>query len=131
MKSEGKSHYLSTEDPQRSNWLRFIRPAPSREERNVSLVTKNGELFFVTTADLSANEELLYWTDDTISAWSKKRMSKSSEEKNILELITVWLDQVPFASLACSQALRLGTPEMQAPSGLPVAAIKEFKYIPF
>ncbi|KAG8229310.1 hypothetical protein J437_LFUL009069, partial [Ladona fulva] len=56
---------LSTEDPSTSNWLRFIRPAPTREQRNVAPVTRGDRLYFVTTAPLQIGEELLYWPDES------------------------------------------------------------------
>ncbi|XP_046398175.1 uncharacterized protein LOC124164980 [Ischnura elegans] len=59
---------LSTEDPTTSNWLRFIRPAPTREQRNVAPVTRGDRLYFVTTAPLQVGEELLYWPDESSGA---------------------------------------------------------------
>ncbi|XP_071451638.1 uncharacterized protein [Hetaerina americana] len=59
---------ISTEDPTTSNWLRFIRPAPTREQRNVAPVTRGDRLYFVTTAPLQVGEELLYWPDESSGA---------------------------------------------------------------
>ncbi|XP_068083662.1 uncharacterized protein [Anabrus simplex] len=70
--------YLSTADPSRSNWLRYLRPAPTREQRNLAPVARAGQLFFVTMLDLGKGEELMYWADDTTTTWSKKKMEKTN-----------------------------------------------------
>lgn len=70
--------YLNTEDPQKSNWLRFMRPAPEKESRNITLSVQNEKLFFVSAVDIPIGAELLYWADDHITSWSKKKILKSS-----------------------------------------------------
>ncbi|XP_034241316.1 uncharacterized protein LOC117645328 [Thrips palmi] len=70
--------YLNTEDSQKSNWLKFMRPAPEKESRNITLVVRNKKLFFVSIVDISIGSELLYWADDHITSWSKKKILKSS-----------------------------------------------------
>ncbi|KAJ1531869.1 hypothetical protein ONE63_000518 [Megalurothrips usitatus] len=70
--------YLNTEDPQKSNWLRFIRPAPERHERNITLSVKDEQLYFISIVEIPEGSELLYWADDHISSWSKKKILKSS-----------------------------------------------------
>lgn len=73
-----KPTYLNTEDPQKSNWLRFMRPAPERERRNITLAVQDKKLIFVATVDIPVGGELLYWADDHITSWSKKKILKSS-----------------------------------------------------
>lgn len=70
--------YLSTFDPDGSNWLRYVRPAPVREQRNLAPIVRHGELYFVTVTEITEGEELLYWLDDTATSWSKKKMEKTS-----------------------------------------------------
>lgn len=70
--------YLNTEDPQKSNWLRFIRPAPEKEGRNITLLVKNEKLLFVSTVDIPVGSELLYWADDHTTSWSKKKNFKTN-----------------------------------------------------
>lgn len=70
--------YLNTEDPQKSNWLRYMRPAPEKERRNITLLVKDKKLFFVSIVDIPDGGELLYWADDHITSWSKKKILKSS-----------------------------------------------------
>lgn len=73
-----KSHiYLNTEELNESNWIRFVRPAPTREEMNVVAICRNSQLFFITTKNILVGEELLYWQDDAFST-SKKKMEKTS-----------------------------------------------------
>ncbi|KAF5277471.1 hypothetical protein FQR65_LT03808 [Abscondita terminalis] len=72
-----KTHvYVNTEDVNESNWIRFIRPAPSREERNVAAISKNNQLFLISTKEIAPGDELLYWQDDLMST-SKKKMEKT------------------------------------------------------
>ncbi|KAK3924394.1 PR domain zinc finger protein 4 [Frankliniella fusca] len=76
---DGKNpFYLNTEDPQKSNWLRYMRPAPERDDRNITLTIQNKQLYFVSIIDIPEGGELLYWADDHISSWSKKKNLKSS-----------------------------------------------------
>lgn len=70
--------YLNTEDYQESNWLRFIRPASNRENRNVAAVSTSKQLFFITTKEVLAGKELVYWQDDMLTV-TKKKMEKTSE----------------------------------------------------
>lgn len=70
--------YLNTEDPQKSNWLRYMRPAPERDDRNITLIVQDKQLYFVSVAEIPEGGELLYWADDHISSWSKKKILKSS-----------------------------------------------------
>ncbi|CAH0546289.1 unnamed protein product [Brassicogethes aeneus] len=71
-----KPTYFNTEDLEGSNWIRFIRPAPSREEKNVSVIFKEDKLYFITVNDLKVGDELLYWQDNSNN--SKKKLEKTS-----------------------------------------------------
>lgn len=73
------SQLLSCENPNTSNWLRYIRAAPSYEERNVNLVSIERQAFFVTCRDVKNGMELLYWSDDCNTMWRKKHTEKTSE----------------------------------------------------
>jgi hypothetical protein len=76
---EGGRTYVSTANPEKSNWLRYLRPAPVRRQRNVGAVVKDGGmLYFVTMKNLAQSEELLYWMDDPELIWTKKRADKTS-----------------------------------------------------
>lgn len=70
---------MSTQDPDNSNWLRWIRPAPTRESRNLAVLLRNRELIFVTTVPLTAGNELLFWADSTNVEWFRKKMCKISK----------------------------------------------------
>ena len=76
--TEQDRQYLSTFDPDGSNWLRYVRTAPVREQRNLAPIVRHGELYFVTVAEITEGEELLYCLDDTATSWSKKKMEKTS-----------------------------------------------------
>lgn len=70
--------YLSTKDVETSNWLRFLRPATSRESANLISSVKENQLYFMTIRNIGEGEELVYWMDDVHSAWSKKKLEKKS-----------------------------------------------------
>ncbi|KAK5642149.1 hypothetical protein RI129_008316 [Pyrocoelia pectoralis] len=73
-----KSHiYINTENLDESNWIRFVRPAPTRDERNVIAISRNCELFLISTKEICAGEELMYWQDDLLST-TKKKMEKTT-----------------------------------------------------
>ncbi|XP_054086661.1 uncharacterized protein LOC105208960 isoform X1 [Zeugodacus cucurbitae] len=72
------SQLLSCDNPNTSNWLRYIRPAPSYEERNVNLVSIERQAFFVTCRDVKNGMELLYWSDDCNTMWRKKHTEKTN-----------------------------------------------------
>ncbi|XP_055680909.1 uncharacterized protein LOC129788688 [Lutzomyia longipalpis] len=71
-----QSEFLSLENKNDSNWMRYIRPAASRDLRNLSLVCVNKMVFFVTTTDILEGCELLYWSDNINSAWGRKKIEK-------------------------------------------------------
>ncbi|KAL6442072.1 hypothetical protein ACFW04_002413 [Cataglyphis niger] len=71
--NNGKSVYISTTDPLKSNWIRYLRPAETKDKRNVAmLTTKQGELHFVTTQNIISGMELTYWADSQSSTWTRK-----------------------------------------------------------
>ena len=72
--------YVSTVNPEKSNWLRYLRPAPCRKMRNLAAVVRDDKLYFVTIKELPKNEELLYWIDDPHLLWTKKRADKKSKD---------------------------------------------------
>nr|XP_031845883.1 uncharacterized protein LOC116432744 [Nomia melanderi] len=70
--NNGKTCYISTTNPLQSNWIRYIRPAETKEERSVAVITKQGELHLVTTQNIVSGMELTYWADSQSSAWTRK-----------------------------------------------------------
>lgn len=73
-----KSTYYSLEDDNNSNWLRYIRPANAKSERNVTVVISDKNVFFVTSTTIEDGIELVYWSDDCNSSWGKKKIEKMS-----------------------------------------------------
>lgn len=69
--------YINTENVEEANWMRFVRPSPTRELRNVTLISKDDSLYLVTVKRITVGEELLYWQDD-VSSSNKKKMEKTS-----------------------------------------------------
>ncbi|XP_011498074.1 PREDICTED: uncharacterized protein LOC105362345 [Ceratosolen solmsi marchali] len=67
-----KTLYISTTNPLTSNWIRYVRPAETKDNRNVTVITKNGELFLVTSKSLIAGTELTYWSDSQSTTWTRK-----------------------------------------------------------
>ncbi|KAL0129598.1 hypothetical protein PUN28_001699 [Cardiocondyla obscurior] len=70
--NNGKSVYVSTTDPLKSNWIRYIRPAETKEKRNVAVIAKHGQLYFVTTQNIVSGVELTYWVESQSSTWTRK-----------------------------------------------------------
>lgn len=80
-----KSIFFNMENKQKSNWIRFLQPAKARDQRNLTLIKVGDKIYFVTSVDINAGCELLYWSDDINSAWGKKKVEKTS--KSIFDLI--------------------------------------------
>ncbi|XP_036148329.1 uncharacterized protein LOC105834762 isoform X2 [Monomorium pharaonis] len=70
--NNGKSTYISTTDPLKSNWIRYIRPAETKEKRNIAVIAKHGQLYFVTTQNIVSGMELTYWVESQSSTWTRK-----------------------------------------------------------
>ncbi|CAG9821719.1 unnamed protein product [Phaedon cochleariae] len=68
--------YVDTESTVTSNWCKYLRPAPSREEKNLSVISKNGKLYFVCTKFVKSGEELLFWQD--CPKLTKKKLEKTT-----------------------------------------------------
>ncbi|CAB3385751.1 Hypothetical predicted protein [Cloeon dipterum] len=76
--SENDKFYLNTVSKDHSNWLRFVRPAPIKEKRNVAAIVRNGKLYFVTLNNILPGTELLFWLESAASGWSKKKMERTN-----------------------------------------------------
>lgn len=75
--SQGSGNiYINTENVTAANWIRFIRPAPTRDEKNLTVVVREDQLYFVSVRLICKGEELLYWQDGSVSA-SKKKLEKT------------------------------------------------------
>ncbi|XP_035721816.1 uncharacterized protein LOC118441475 isoform X1 [Vespa mandarinia] len=70
--NNGKASYISTTNPLKSNWIRYMRPAETKEGRSVTVITKQGELHLITTQNIMSGMELTYWADSLSSAWTRK-----------------------------------------------------------
>ncbi|KAG5873399.1 hypothetical protein JTB14_017986 [Gonioctena quinquepunctata] len=69
--------YFQTESVVASNWLRYVRPALTREDKNLSVISRDLKLYFVSVKFIKSDEELLYWQDCPTTA-SKKKMEKTN-----------------------------------------------------
>ncbi|KAF7989609.1 hypothetical protein HCN44_008283 [Aphidius gifuensis] len=67
-----KIEYLSTTNPIKSNWLRYMRPAEKKIDHNVAIVIKNNNIYFITIEDIKCGMELQYWLDSKLSIWTRK-----------------------------------------------------------
>lgn len=74
-----KSIYFNMENKQKSNWIRFLQPARARDQRNLTMIKVEDKIYFVSSMDINAGCELLYWSDDVNSAWGKKKVEKTSK----------------------------------------------------
>lgn len=82
MDNDNKISYISTTNPLKSNWIRYIRPAETKEERNVAIFNKQGELQLVTTHSILPGTELIYWAESQSSAWTRKnKIDKTSKKR--------------------------------------------------
>ncbi|EGI62206.1 PR domain zinc finger protein 4 [Acromyrmex echinatior] len=70
--NNGKSTYISTTDPLKSNWIRYIRPADTKEKRSLAVIAKHGQLYFVATKNIALGMELTYWVESQSSTWTRK-----------------------------------------------------------
>lgn len=71
IESESKT-YISTTNPLKSNWVRYMRPAETKDERSVAVIIENGKLYFVTTRNITSGDELTYWADSSSFTWTRK-----------------------------------------------------------
>ena len=71
--NNGTRKYVSTTNPEKSNWVRYIRPAPTRKQRNVAAIYKDDNLYFVSCRNITKGEEIFYWMDDPDLLWTKKK----------------------------------------------------------
>ncbi|KAL1513230.1 hypothetical protein ABEB36_002666 [Hypothenemus hampei] len=69
--------YLNTEDCQSSNWMRFVKPAPTRDERNLTVAISDNNLFLVSIKEIQPGDELLYWQDTFSSNNNRKKVDKT------------------------------------------------------
>lgn len=75
-----KSIFFNMENKQKSNWIRFLQPARARDQRNLTLIKVEDKVYFVSSMDINAGCELLYWSDDVNSSWGKKKVEKISKK---------------------------------------------------
>ncbi|CAG9801988.1 unnamed protein product [Chironomus riparius] len=73
-----KSIYYNLENRQKSNWFRYLQPARARDQRNLTMIKVEDKIYFVSCMDINVGCELLYWSDDSNSAWGKKKIEKTS-----------------------------------------------------
>lgn len=82
--------HISSESDTDSNWIRHVRPASLRSDRNVTTVQCADRLYLVTIRQIQYGEELRYWDDthDVIASLSgaKKSDRKAGNLRNRLRL---------------------------------------------
>lgn len=70
--------YFNTENVSLSNWVKYIRPAPDKEDKNITVISRDKKLYFISLKLIKSGEELLFWQFST-SVTSKKKMEKSGK----------------------------------------------------
>jgi len=60
-----------------------LRPAPTREERNLAAVVRGDLLYLLSIVELKDGDELLYWVDDPSPVWAKKKVDKLSKYSSL------------------------------------------------
>ena len=58
---QGGFQWLDVRDENESNWLMFVKPARNAMERNLVAFQRNNDIIFITTRDVMADIELLFW----------------------------------------------------------------------
>lgn len=81
VESQGNT-YFNTENTSLSNWVRYIRPAPEKEKKNIVVISKEKKLYFNTVKFVRNGEELLYWQYCPLPT-GKKKMEKSGKFNTI------------------------------------------------
>ncbi|CAG9854645.1 unnamed protein product [Phyllotreta striolata] len=69
--------YFDTENVTEANWCKYLRPAPTRDDKNLTVIAKDSKLFFVSVKFIKIGEELLFWQDSQ-TASNKKKMEKTT-----------------------------------------------------
>ncbi|XP_067399453.1 tissue-resident T-cell transcription regulator protein ZNF683 [Emydura macquarii macquarii] len=54
-------HFIDTCDPRRSNWMRYVNPAPAAPAQNLVACQNGLEIYFYTLKPIVAGAELLVW----------------------------------------------------------------------
>ena len=67
----GDGSLINTKDPEKCNWLKYLKPASKKEEGNLVGLSRKGLLFFMTTKDIKAEEELSFWIDEWMDISAK------------------------------------------------------------
>lgn len=75
---DDKSQYFDVENKNISNWIHYLRPAPTKDQKNLVLKVFNNEIYFVTCVDVPSGCELLYWSGETNTTWTKKTAERTN-----------------------------------------------------
>lgn len=71
--------YFNTENASLSNWVKYMRPAPDKGEKNITVMSKGKKLYFVSVKSIKTGDELLYWQYSAQSTTGKKKLEKSGK----------------------------------------------------
>ena len=58
------SHFIDARDAKKSNWLRYVNCAVSKDIQNISAIQFNDEIYYTVTKDIEPNTELFVWYGD-------------------------------------------------------------------
>ncbi|CAF0959152.1 unnamed protein product [Rotaria sordida] len=76
-------NYIDASDPSRSNWLRYVNCPTRQVDENLVPVQFNGELYYRTSRDIKAGEELfVYYGEEYARALGIHLFEHSSIEEN-------------------------------------------------
>lgn len=75
---DDKSRYFDVENKNISNWVHYLRPAPTKDKKNLVLKVFNNEIYFVTCVDIQSGCELLYWSGEINTSWTKKTAERTN-----------------------------------------------------
>ncbi|XP_063692610.1 zinc finger protein Xfin-like [Bolinopsis microptera] len=64
-----EQHQLASKECKNTtNWMRFIKRARCDEEQNLTAIQRYGHIYYQTVKNVPANDELLVWYDESLSA---------------------------------------------------------------
>lgn len=61
MREGGRSFLVDARPLDKSNWMRYVNCAPSKDEQNVAAFERAGAVYYRTRRPIQAYEELLVW----------------------------------------------------------------------
>ncbi|OQV16381.1 putative PR domain zinc finger protein 10 [Hypsibius exemplaris] len=83
---DGSFRHFHLDSDQRSNWMKFVRPAESEDKANLLAFQQNGQIYFASTRAVDADEELRVAYAEQYGATAKLlRRTFQRLERNVIQ----------------------------------------------